>query len=118
MTSRDLVQQIDDTVSKSNNQLDLEALQGLFLRLLTFILCRKPHTSWIDLSDETEDLFQLVIKSREIQEISSGKECHTISIHAEARNLIQEIGSVLSEEENRKLNDLLVIASDRFTKKR
>lgn len=97
---------------------DMAKLQVPILRLLCLLTAKAPHHTYWSLFGSAQELFRLILCARKVEgDLPPAHNPATLRQEA-ARQLMQELGSVMSHEEQQVFGRMLNVAADRIDAQR
>ena len=112
-----LVKEIEAEAAKIHSVQELSRLQQKLMRLLTMAMARSPIKTWTSLADASANLYRMILYARRVEADMPAMQDPAIIRQEAARQLLEEVASVLNSEEQRILGGMLEVAADRLGQK-
>jgi hypothetical protein len=109
-----ILAEIRELSPQVRNTQGMVRLQEVLLRLLTLILAKSPVKSWTGLSTAVESLHRMILFTRRVEADMPPHQDPIAMRQDAARQMMREIGEVLTKDEQQALADILQKASDRL----
>ncbi|MEK7215804.1 MAG: hypothetical protein AAB289_09455, partial [Chloroflexota bacterium] len=117
-TVRALMGQLEE-MARGTAAFDMTKASRVFLQIMTIALVRvAAEGNWVDLRRNAAKLHKLILQARKLEsKLPPAHDPVTLRQEA-ARQLMQELGSVMTPEEQNLLGGMLQVAADRLQAKR
>lgn len=112
-----LLTRINEAVPEAGTMADLARVQRLLLKLLTSILDKAPIKSWDSLGSAAAEMYRMLLYARRVEADLPPSHDPVALRQDAARELLQELGAVLTKEEQDQVNGLLREAARRLKAK-
>ncbi|HLA78709.1 MAG TPA: hypothetical protein VJU18_14110, partial [Vicinamibacteria bacterium] len=115
---RELMAEIEGMALTGRSMSDLHRLQQTLGRLLTVVMARAPIRSWNELGEVAASFYKMILYSRRVEaEMPPNQD--PVALRQEAgRQLMQELGGVLTPEEQDQMGRLMQAAAGRLQARR